>query len=261
MQISSKEVFFLISIITVIFLTVPIFLFAYIRLYNHRKKKHSEEKESLQQAFAHELLKTQMEVQEQTLKTVGYDLHDNIGQLLGLTVITLSSIDLDDRTKSAEKIKAAEELTKRSVKAIRALSRLLHGEELLSRGLTGAIEFELEWVEKSGLFTVTYGNRVKGMPQHADKEMIIFRLFQETLNNIIRHAQATAITINLDYTDNTLALSLEDNGIGFDPEATAKLNKGMGLHNIQKRAEMIGGYAVISSSLGQGTTTRITVPY
>lgn len=261
MQISSKEIIFLISIITIIFLTIPLFLIAYIRLYNRRKKKHVEEKEILKSTFENELLKSQMEVQEQTLKTVAYDLHDNIGQLLGLTVVTLSSIDLENIEKAAEKISAAEELTKRSVKAIRALSRLLHGEELLSRGLNGAISFELDWVEKSGLFKINYVNNIKDLPSQPDKETIIFRLFQEILNNILKHAKATEISIILDLSNNILTLSLEDNGIGFEIEEINKQNKGMGLHNIQKRAEMIGGNALFTSIPGSGTKIIISTPY
>lgn len=258
MQISSKEIFFLISIITIIFLTIPLFLIAYIRLYNRRKDKHAEEKRNLKSAFENELLKSQMEVQEQTLKTVAYDLHDNIGQILGLTVVTLSSIDLENREKAAEKISAAEELTKRSIKAIRALSRLLHGEELLSRGLTGAIAFELDWVEKSGLFTISYLNNVQDLPSHPEKETIIFRLFQEILNNILKHAKATEISIKLALSHHILTLSLEDNGIGFEIN---QQYEGMGLHNIQKRAAMIGGKAELSSIPGSGSKIVITIPY
>ncbi|WP_316803600.1 sensor histidine kinase [Pedobacter nototheniae] len=261
MQISSKEIIFLISIITIIFLTIPLFLIAYIRLYNRRKRKHSEEKELLKKVYENELLKSQMEVQEQTLKTVAYDLHDNIGQLLGLTIVTLSSIDLENVAKAAEKIAAAEELTKRSVKAIRALSRLLHGEELLSRGLTGAIAFELDWVEKSGIFKITYVNNAQELQSQPDKETIIFRLFQEILNNILKHAKATEISINLDFSNNNLTLAMQDNGIGFKIDETSKQNKGMGLHNIQKRAEMIGGNATFYSEPGSGTKITITTPY
>lgn len=261
MQISSKEIDFLISIITVIFLTIPIFLIAYITLYNRRKKKHVEEKEALKNIYEKELLKSQMEVQEQTLKNVAYDLHDNIGQLLGLTIVTLSSIDLENISKAAEKITAAEELTKRSVKAIRALSRVLHGEELLSRGLTGAIAFELDWIEKSGLYQINYNNNAKDLHTNPDKETIIFRLFQEILNNILKHAKATEININLDFSNHTLTLSLKDNGIGFEIDKITKQNKGMGLHNIQKRAEMIGGTATFHSAPSSGTTITISTPY
>lgn len=261
MQISPKEVFFLISLTTVIFLIAPLFLIVYVNLYNRKKKKHAEEKEMLQQAFDNELLRTQMEVQEQTLKTIGYDLHDNIGQLLGLTVMTLGSVNMQDTEKAGEKVAAAEALAKRAVKELRALSRLLHGEELLSRGLADAIAFELEYLERSDLFRITYTHPDTPLPQRADKATIAFRLFQEILNNIVRHAQANEIVINLAFVSNVLTLSIQDNGTGFDVAEIMKQHKGMGLQNIQKRAGMVGGQAQIQSSPGAGTTIKITIPY
>lgn len=261
MQISSKEVFFLISLITIIFLMAPLFLMIYVNLYNRRKKKHNEETASLKRSFENELLKSQIEVQEQTLKTIAYDLHDNIGQLLGLTIITLGSINIDDPAKATEKIAAAEDLAKRSVKEIRALSRLLHGEELISRGLIGAIAFELDWVGKSQLYKISYHNNINALPPKAGIETMIFRLFQETLHNIIRHAKALEIIINLDFINDQLILSIADDGIGFDFTETRKLHKGMGLQNIQKRVAMIGGTVTFDTSPGKGTTITITTPY
>lgn len=261
MQISPKEVLFLIGLTTLIFLIAPLFLIVYVNLYNRRKKKHAEEKESLKQAFHTELLKTQMEVQEQTLKTIGYDLHDNIGQLLGLTVMTLGSINIQDTEKAGEKVAAAESLAKRAVKELRALSRLLHGEELLSRGLVDAIAFELEYLERSDLFRITYTHPDIPLPPLADKATITFRLFQEILNNIVRHAQANEIVINLAFAGNVLTLSIQDNGNGFDVAEIMKQHKGMGLQNIQKRAGMIGGQTNIQSAPGAGTTIKITIPY
>ncbi|MBP1653160.1 MAG: hypothetical protein H6Q26_3317 [Bacteroidetes bacterium] len=261
MQISSKEVLFLIGLTTIIFLIAPLFLIVYVNLYNRRKKKHAEEKESLKQAFDTELLKTQMEVQEQTLKTIGYDLHDNIGQLLGLTVMTLGSINVQDTEKAGEKVAAAEALAKRAVKELRALSRLLHGEELLSRGLVDAIAFELEYLERSDLFRISYTHPDTPLPPVADKATITFRLFQEILNNIVRHAQANEIVINLAFAGNVLTLSIQDNGNGFDVAEIMKQHKGMGLQNIQKRAGMIGGHTQIQSAPGAGTTIKITIPY
>jgi signal transduction histidine kinase len=111
MQISSKEIISLIGLTSIIFLIAPMFLIVYVLSYNRRKKKHQEETMLMQKNYETELLKTQMEVQEQTLKTVAYDLHDNIGQLLSLTTITLSSINLNDSENTAGKIALIEDLT------------------------------------------------------------------------------------------------------------------------------------------------------
>ncbi|HEY9194605.1 MAG TPA: ATP-binding protein [Mucilaginibacter sp.] len=263
MQISSKEIIYLIGLTSLIFLIAPLFLIMYVISYNRKKQKHQEEKILLQKAFENELLKTQMEVQEQTLKTVAYDLHDNIGQLLSITSITLSAIDLDNdhKDKSREKIIFAEDLANRSIKEVKALSRLLHGEELVNKGLAAAIEFELEWLKRSGKFTIHFEKQnFVSFTNDTGRETIVFRLFQEIINNIIQHAMATEIFITLTQIDNSFKLIIRDNGKGFDVEEALKQKSGMGLHNIIKRAAMIGGTSSVISNPGAGCETIITVP-
>ena len=262
MQVSSKNIIFLIEIASVIFLITPVFLIAYVALYNRRKKRHVEEKERMRQVYETEILKAQMEVQEQTLQSVAYNLHDNVGQLLSLTIATLNSINPDDRGKLPVKISSAEELTRRSLKELRALSRVLQGQELLEKGLAHAIDSELEWLRKSERYTIELVDHyvVSATGQH-DKEIILFRLFQEILNNILRHSGATAIRVSLEQAAGELTLCIEDNGEGFDVAGAMKAKKGLGLHNIQRRAAMINGRAVFDSVSGRGTAVTIIVPY
>ncbi|MES1226785.1 MAG: histidine kinase, partial [Bacteroidota bacterium] len=96
MQILSKDIISLVGLATVVFLIAPVAIIVYVVLYNIRKKRHREETEQLKINFENELLKSQMEVQEQTMQTIAANLHDNIGQLLSLTVVTLSTINLTD---------------------------------------------------------------------------------------------------------------------------------------------------------------------
>lgn len=262
MQISSQEIIFLIGLTSIIFLIAPLFLIIYVVSYNRKKKKHQEEKLLLQKTFENELLKSQIEVQEQTLKTIAYDLHDNIGQLLSITAITLSSIDLNNTDKTTEKLAFIEDLTTRSIKEVKALSRLLHGEELVNRGLAAAIEFELEWLQRSDKFKINFDKRNLGsFNADSGKETILFRLFQEIINNIIQHAKATEIFITLEQIENSFQLTIRDNGKGFDVEETLKRKNGMGLHNITKRAAMINGTAFINSAPGNGSEIIVTIPY
>jgi signal transduction histidine kinase len=261
MQISSKEIISLIGLTSIIFLIAPTFLIVYVLSYNRRKKKHQEETMLMQKNYETELLKTQMEVQEQTLKTVAYDLHDNIGQLLSLTTITLSSINLKDSENTAGKIALIEDLTLRSIKEVKALSRLLHGEEIVSRGLKAAIEFELEWLKRSDKFKVNFEHNIAAYNIDSAKETILFRLFQEIINNIIQHAKATEININLETTTESLRLTISDNGIGFNVDEILNRKAGMGLNNIMKRSAMINGTASIISAPLKGATITINVPY
>jgi len=262
MQILSNKIIFLIIIATLIFLLAPFFLLLYISSYNQRKKKHIEEKAFMQQTFAAEILKTQLEVQEQTMQTIGADLHDNIGQLLSLTALTLGSVEFNDVNKAQQKIDAALDLNSRSIKELRLLGKLLQGEQLIGNGLPEAISHEIAWIEKAGQYQIDYQTENECTESsNPDKDLLVFRILQEILNNIIKHAFATQIKIKLDCRDNYLELTVEDNGAGFSTNEMTEKQNGMGLHNIRKRTELMGGEVNIQSEPGAGTFVKLNIPY
>lgn len=260
MQISSKELIFLITLTTVIFLIAPLFLIIYVSLYNKKKAKHLEEKEVLRKTFELELLKSQIEVQEHLMETISSDLHDNIGQLLSLTSITLSSVK--EENTEQEKINTARELTLRAIKELRQLSKMMDGQELIKKNLGHAIAYELEWLKRGAAFEVSFTDLMtRTNPENASKELIVFRLFQEILSNIIRHAEANAITIILDQTEEFISLTVKDNGKGFLLEEKLHAGEGLGLSNLKKRAAMMDGTFTINSAPGAGTEIRVQIPY
>ncbi|MBW4890682.1 hypothetical protein KXQ82_13180 [Mucilaginibacter sp. HMF5004] len=257
----ANEIKSLILIITLIFLIAPASIILYVAIYNRRKKRHIEEKEQMKSAFDTELIKTQLEIQEQTMQTIGADLHDNIGQLLSLTSLTLNSVDVDNKDKAQQKIDAAIDLTLRSIKEMRLLGKLLQGDQLMAQGLPEAIKHEVNWLEKSGQYIITYicGTEIPEN-NNPNKDLILFRILQEVLNNIIKHARATKINIKLAYPEKAISLQIDDNGIGFDIDMPTG-QKGMGLQNISKRVAIVGGEVSITSQQGQGTVILIFIPY
>jgi len=92
-----------------------------------------------------------------------------------------------------------------------------------------------------------------------NKKLIIFRIIQECLNNCLKHAQATELSVNFFYNETDLIIAVKDNGIGFQ-ELNQEI-KGIGLQNIINRASLIQGKAVIDSVVSKGTTITITLPY
>ncbi|MDB5139776.1 MAG: Signal transduction histidine kinase [Mucilaginibacter sp.] len=262
MHEDKTEIYTAVITTSVIFMMVASGLIFLVIVYNNRKKKHIEEKIQLNLIFEAEIAKTQLEVQEQTMQTIGADLHDNIGQLLSLTSLTLNSIELADIAKAKQKIDASIDLTLRSIKEMRLLGKLLQGDQLIVLGLAEAIRYEISWLERSGKFVISYLQDdelpAAGNP---DKDLILFRIVQEVLNNIIKHAGATQIGIKLGYAEGILQLSINDNGVGFDVDNLPVEQRGMGLQNIQKRAAIIGGEAAIISNPGAGTNITISIQY
>jgi two-component system NarL family sensor kinase len=260
MQIPAKDLIYIISLSSLIFLIAPFFLVLFVFSYNKRKKENAQERLILQKTFESEMLKANMEVREQTMQTIGADLHDNIGQLLGLTSLTLRSVEMSNPVRAKEKINTVEELISKSISELRQLGKVIQGGELMKNGIAKAIEYELCWLEKSGTFSIDFINRTNIHEHNPDKDLILFRLLQEVLNNIIKHSGATHIMVSLQYENQVLTLTAKDNGVGFCKDVETEGN-GMGLHNIQVRAALIGASVSMNTAPGEGTEVVITLPY
>jgi|SRR6185312_818498 len=251
------KIFNTIELISIFFILLIAIIIITAILYYNRKRIHKIDLSN----FQNTLLQTQYEVQEQTMQTIGADLHDNIGQLLSLTSLTLNSVEVEHPEKAKEKVDAAIDLTLRSIKEMRLLGKLLQGDQLVVLGLPEAIRYEIAWMERSGKYKITFledGDAPAAV--NRDKDLILFRILQEILNNIIKHAAATRVRIKLNFESSGLQLEVKDNGKGFDAEAQGG-QLGMGFHNIQKRAAIIGGELSVASKPGKGTRVAIAVPY
>lgn len=245
-----------------IFFLIASGLIFLVLTYNKRRKSHSIEKENLKKEHEAELLKTQIEVQEQTMQTIASNLHDNIGQLLSLTNITLGSINISNVEKAEFKINNSIELVNKSIKELRELAKLLQGEQLLQNGIGYAIAQEINWLKKTETYEIVFEN---GLMEQASTspatDLVVLRLFQEISNNIIKHAQATKIVIQLYEQEDHLFLSIEENGVGFDYDAAKTSGKGLGLNAIEKKVQLINGSFDIQSSQNKGTQIVIEIPY
>jgi len=262
MQNETTKIAILVAIATLVFLLMPVFLILYIRSYTRHKKNHFLEKQNMQQKFESEMLQTRVEVQDQTMQSIATELHDNVGQLLSLTTLTLNSVNLNDGEKAKKKIDNSLALVNKSIKELRELAKLLHGEQLVENGIGHAIDQEINWLNKAGSYKLKINNQLTDLQiTSPNKDLIILRLLQEIINNIIKHAQATYIQIDSHLADNTLYLRVAENGIGFDPEEVKSKKSGMGLNSIYKRIEMINGKLILNSTPGGGTSISIEVPY
>ena len=254
MQISTDQATTFVIVVTLVFLLAPLALFIFTREYNSRKKQHIDEKEQMQRAFQDEINKTRMEVKEHMLQTIGADLHDNIGQLLGLTNLTLSSIKLADQEKAEQKIADSILLTKRSIKELRQLAQLINNTHLSASNLAEAIEAELNWLEKTERYVIERTLNADFQNSNVDKDIIIFRLFQEMLNNIVKHADANKIQVSLSIDAGNLTFIVKDDGKGFDLQQTMRDGKGSGLKNMAKRAALANLHFHIDTATGKGAT-------
>lgn len=260
MQALSKDTVLIISL-TLFVLTLTSSIVAFVVYHQRRQHRFLFEKNQLQQQFQQELLRTQLEIQEQTLHNISEEIHDNIGQTLSLAKMNLFTLDLQKENNTVEKIDNAKDLVSKAITDLRSLSKSLNTDSILSAGLVRAIEFQLELVEKTGMFETKL--KIMGEPSKLDaqKELILFRIIQESINNAIKHSKASAIAIDAEFKQNFISLSVHDNGVGFDHQVNNDgLQGGSGLQNIRHRAHLIGAEFSIQSDSEAGTKLRITVP-
>lgn len=250
------------SVRTVVLLTAVLFAFItgfiiyFIVLYRNKQIKNKKEQETLESNFRQELLKTQLEVQEQTLNYISAEIHDNITQILSFVKLTLGNIasGIDEDKKA--KVNETRELVAQTITDLRDLSKSLSFEHIASQGLIRTIEKEVERVNKSGLINAHIDQEGNSYPLGEQRELVLFRIFQETLNNTLKHAGAKHLKIMLQYHIDLFNLTLEDDGSGFSVEALDS-KSGSGLRNIENRATLIGGTATINSSPGKGCRIEV----
>jgi signal transduction histidine kinase len=208
-----------------------------------------------------ELLKTKLEIQEQTYYNISEELHDNIGQVLSLIKINISNIDFSLPDVAKEKLLESKSLLTKVIRDIRDLSKILNTDFIDDIGLIGAIDQQLQYLKKTGLYVAELSVKGEIYKDDSQRELVVFRIVQELLNNIVRHAEATSIDIIIDYQAEKLLITVQDNGRGFDM-LSQKLdeNAGQGLHNIQNRITLINGTIVFESGPESGTKVTIDLP-
>jgi len=247
-------------ITTIVVLLLLGFILAMLYLSRKRQQNFALELEKVKTNFEKELLKTQLEIQEQTFQYISREIHDNIGQFISLAKLQLNTLDFKELKLVKGQVTHSADLLTKALDDLRDLSRSLSSETIRSNGLATAVEQQIAQLKKLEWSEVVY--EVKGEYQFMDeqKEIFILRILQEAVNNIVRHSDARKVSILLNYTQTNLSLHIADNGRGFDPTIIGH-GTSSGISNMNKRASMIGAIFDIQSSIGTGTAVSLFVPY
>lgn len=262
---SSKLLFITSVSIAVIFLTVFFFLLViYIVLEKitsiQRKAKHTKEMTKLKHNYEQALLRSQLEIQEETLRHISQEIHDNIGQILSLAKLQLNTLPVTPMAENQEAISNSKELVSKAITDLRSLSKSLHPDRVNELGLEENIRHELEMLQKTRQYQthLQVNGSIYKIP--VQTQTILFRMVQEAISNIIKHANASSVVIIMDYEPAQFCLIINDNGIGMDVHAAAGPERGIGLKNMQNRSGIIGASFKILLTDGGGTSIRICLP-
>jgi signal transduction histidine kinase len=230
--------------------------------YQQKRLLYQNTYSSLKLQYEKNLIASQLEVQENMFRHISQEIHDNIGLTLSLAKLQLNTLDIEDKGRAKVQISSSIGLLGESIEHLKNISRSLNADIINSYGLTKAVENEIAKVEESS--PVKIDLNIMGDPCYMDsqKELIIFRMIQESFNNIIKHSQATKAELKLEYLNDQLFLTISDNGRGFKHSSLGEhaIKGKAGLKNMESRSKMIRGEMDIDTQLGQGTTLKFTIP-
>jgi len=199
---------------------------------------------------------------ENERKRIAREVHDELGQVMTALRMDLSMLDMlhgEQAPQLRAKVLTMKELVDRAIGGVRQIASNLRP-PALDMGLGAAIEWLVSEFKRHGAVEVELS--LQGLPNglQDDRAMTIYRIVQESLNNIAKYAQATQVEVSLRLNGETLELSVRDNGVGFDPEAVS--NRGsFGLLGMHERALSIGADLVVDSAVGQGTHIHARFPW
>ncbi|TYB73153.1 histidine kinase [Bizionia gelidisalsuginis] len=239
--------------------TVCALIIIFFIVFQKRKNKLLLEKIEREQAFQEEISITQIEIQEQTLKNIGQELHDNVGQILSVANMNMSILAMQVPAELKGSFSDTKNAVKDSLSELRALSKTLNSDVISNRGFQESITGEINRLNKLKLVNATI--EIVGDPMlftEGKQSIILFRILQECISNTVKYAQATVFKVVLNYTEEALLISAEDNGKGFD---MASAEKGSGLINMKNRAELINSEFKLTSSEGNGMQLQLEYPY
>lgn len=227
-----------------------------IRLYFTKIKKYTALIYQKDLDFQKTLTAAIIETQEQVLQNIARDLHDDAGQQLTSLNFQIESLRLDSARYNAE-LEPLSQSVKQLSASVRNLSHSLSNQLLVGDDLIKAIEAETERLKNTGRLKVQFTLADKGSKFFsADEKIVLFRIFQESIGNILKHSGAAFVSIEI--TTVPFAMVIRDDGKGFEGAAGENPKRGLGIVNMANRAAFINHTFAIDSIPGTGTTIKIS---
>ena len=201
--------------------------------------------------------------QEDERKRIARELHDSTGQSLTSLLLGLRRLEEAAELETLrDRVDDLREIVSASLDEVRRLAWELRPSVLDDMGLVAALQrYVTDYRERHGVAAdfLTHGLDGKRLPPEV--ETTIYRIVQEALTNVVRHARAQNVSVMIDRRERKVLLVIEDDGVGFDP---AQMVDGprphLGLYGMRERAELLGGKFTVESSAGQGTTLFVDLP-
>lgn len=233
-------------------------IFIFIHHYRKRKQVHEDEKTEIEKQHRVDLLNNQVQIQQQTMQFIGREIHDSVSQKLTLASIYSQKLEFENQYPAlTENLLKISSIINDSLAELRDLSRALADNHLQHSSLQDLVQAECKRINDSGVCRAELASRGDG-PMSVTVKRFLLRVLQEFIQNSLKHSGCSRIEISLNQTETGLSLQATDNGKGFDREKIS--SNGIGLANMKRRVQMIGGEFDLKSGPGEGTMLSLFVP-
>ena len=246
---SQETIVLIIYTIAVIFGLLLFVIFFFISFQNRKNKLLVKQIEA-EKRYERELATSQLEIQEQTFKNIGWELHDNVGQLLSVLSIQLNMMLLKAPRTIQKQLKDTSDVLGNTIQEVRNLSKTLNNEVVNKNGLIRSLEIEVERFNRLKYLEAFIQVNGKVRYISTEHEILIFRMYQEFLSNVMKHSKAKNLSVTLNFNANDLEIIAEDNGLGFD---TSQKTESSGLQTIKGRAALLSAKYSLTSVINNGT--------
>jgi two-component system NarL family sensor kinase len=261
MKYTEQEVNLLVTLVIILLGGAAVMMIWMMRKLSKNQVLHELQERHL--ALEHEkgLMAAKLEMQEFTFQQIAFELHDNIKLSLTLSRLHLYNIDEADENERKEKVQASIEHIEKAIGDVDNISHSLNSDWIRGLGLITVLKNEIDKLRRIDLYTIETFYPEDYVEIDPDCELLIFRIAQESFNNIIKHAAAKKITFSLQYNNDHIYLTIADDGKGFDYNAPGTKTSGTGMNNIRLRAKVLNAPLTIDTAPGKGTTISIKIPY
>lgn len=249
---------YLLVYMIMVLVVVTALVILFFTVFQKRKNKMLFDKIKQQKLFDEELTKSRLEIKEQTLKNVGQELHDNVGQLLSFASMQLNLVSSIASENIKGKVDDTKDVIKNTIEEVRSLSKSLNTDVISNFGLRPSIQNEVDRLNR--LKSINANFTVEGDEfelNDANDGIILFRIVQEFFSNTLKYSDAKNLDVKLNYSNDCLWISLSDNGKGFDMD---HVEKGSGLINMKSRAQLINTDFNLTTEPDKGVNLELKYP-
>ena len=249
------------SLATVAMLVLAGFIILFVVFYQKKMIHEQLKRQQLELDFQQRMMEATLESEENERRRLAGDLHDSVGGMLSTIRMGLTSIG--KQLPDPQMIEQSKRMLDDTLTSVRRISLDLMPATLEKFGLIPALREICERFQAAAVIPVAFNEHGEVQFIERKRELKIFRIVQELMNNAVKHAQATRINVDVN-AESELRICVEDDGIGFDPSFKTTVGpngSGLGLYNMESRARLLNARLDFDTQIKKGSKITLTVPY